>query len=79
MKTLILFFSVLFLFSNIVIADSFYDAAYKMKTTELNSFLKQQLKTFYYEDEDKREGEIRSQTAENPHAPKEEIFALSLI
>jgi hypothetical protein len=55
MKTLILFFSVLFLFSNIMIADSFYDAAYKMKTTELNSFLKQQLKPLYNEDEDKRE------------------------
>lgn len=58
MKTLILVFSVLFLFSNYLIAESFFDAAYKVKTAELNNFLKAQLKTLYDEDEDVREDSI---------------------
>ena len=60
MKTLILFISALFLYSNIVIAESFYDTAYKVKTTELNSFFKQQLKALYHEDEDKRENSFEN-------------------
>jgi len=55
MKSLRLFFSILFLFSNIVLAESLYDAVYKVKTPNLNSHFKQQLKPLYNEDEEKRE------------------------
>ena len=55
MKSLMLLFSAFFLLTNLGIADSFYDNAYKVKTIELNDFFKQQLKALYEEDEDKRE------------------------